>query len=133
MTEQNLEIVNWPESEYAANKKFIQVEVDGRRYLRVQDEKFESSTHLGLLGQTLNDAGIPIVFENGKDIDGKDESRIAPKDERYNLYGAGHANFSLSGMYAVFGANSRSYGLGFNGSDLEEIRRLKPGWEIRSE
>jgi hypothetical protein len=119
--------VNWPEN--SGRYKIVQLEIEGRPYLRFPENVLQT-THPKILECLLIEfgRGYPTIRRIDRSL-GEVECPALQADW-YTVLGAGKAGINVRQRHAFFSGKSIVYDIGINSEHLASIRQIDSSWDI---
>jgi hypothetical protein len=124
--ENKIPIVNWPDE--SGDLKVVQLDVDGKPYLRIADWKY--TTHARMLETLAEDLGreFPTIEKRAPD----NTAYTLPKleSEWYKVYGMGWVELDVNKKEATFYGTSYDYKIGIDEEHLNNIKSKIKDWNL---
>jgi hypothetical protein len=116
---------NWPKS--AGQYKVVQIELDGRDYLRFPTDE-EQTEHAHILEAFLKAHGVEIEYS----FTGKVSNNMlpAPSGERYFVHGMCRALVLPSQYKCRLDDYSGDYGISYDEMQIEKIKETEMEWRF---
>jgi len=110
--------------------KVVQIEFDGKPYLRFSDTPPFVALHGFLLQSFLDERNVHYATIVDIGHDGQSIQIPAPHGEQYRLVGAGIALVNLEHEVIKFHGKSVGYNIGIDFQQLEVFKQFLPDWRF---